>query len=193
MANKKANVWIWTTFILLLILVGGYLTLRFHLVARARDWWRDYRNLDEDETDDDGMPEPNCVETFKLGQDCSLNIGCCEEGTSCTTKFYNKQECEFIYPVCEPILPWNYVLDGTYTYEQISDIFSLSETTFDFYLALNGDNEYATDYAIELEQCMENHPEYVDYCCQCPSGTTTRFGYVKDRDIQYMWCFPNPN
>jgi hypothetical protein len=193
--KKKTNK---RLFILLLIMAifGAVIALVMFnpgLNTSFKTWWTNH-NKPADEGGDDETPppeaEPQCPRIFGKGQDCSSDPDCCERGTACSGNL--RMECEYIYPICTNIFPADYEL-GNYTYEDIVRQLKIYETYYSFYDFLNGNNNLHIDYAYEATQCMSNHPEYIDFCCKCPDGTSTRFVWLPTEQIQYMWCFPNPN
>lgn len=135
-------------------------------------------------------PATGCSKTFLLGQDCKSSPGCCEKGTACSGNVFG-YECKYVYPICENVLPTQWSL-GDHTYEEAISQIELYESYLQFYTLLNGQNNFNKDFAYEATQCMSNHPEYIDFCCQCPDGTSTRFVWLSKEQIQYMYCLPNP-
>ncbi len=186
--NKKLK---WVILALILILILGFVSVKFEVYGKVRAWWQDFNSVDEGEDDDDAEPDPECEKIFSLGQYCNEDPGCCEEGTACARTLI-KWECKYLYPVCENVLEHNWELGDEFTYENYKNILSMAERSIDFYDYLNAGNEEDIDYAYEMEQCMSNHPNYIDFCCRCPDGSATRFVWLADEEIHYMWCFPNP-
>ena len=178
--------------VLVLLIISGFVAWKFGFVRTFRDWWDDYRHVDDDEGNDLPPQDETCSPLMKLGQECNQDDPCCEDETACARSWnYFRWECTYVRPECENILPLNWSMDA-YSYEEYGNILDVAEKLPEWYDWLNGNNELETDYAYELEQCMENHDEYVDYCCRCPDGTVARFVYLSEQDQQYMWCFPNP-
>lgn len=176
--KKSYTGWILSSIVAFLLIV---IILSLVLCSRAPE---DMPNNETPSTEQ----EAQCT-TLLLGQDCEDNPGCCEEETSCTNEWF-AWECKYNYPECDYPdvgMTQEWMDENNYTYEDLDQGWDIFEK-WDLWIS----SLKKKGMAYELEQCMDNHLEFKDYCCRCPDGTTARFVYDESRDIEYMWCYENP-
>lgn len=172
--KKKDFTWLWILlpFLILIIIGFGFCTFKPTLPDK------------DNATEQEEIVE--CPAEILLGQDCEDKENCCEEGTSCAKEWWD-WECKYNYPDCPyPPMDWS-LEEQNLTYDAVSGEIVVWEHWLPFVDALDDKG-----YKVDIEQCMENHEEFRDFCCRCPDGTSTRFVYDEAQGLNYMWCFNNP-